>query len=84
MRIIADLTGFTLMHNIYVVDKDNIQFFTKSLMKSMPETICGLAQKYKTTDIILSGNTKYTEAIKEKIKNTYVKKYARECPYDIK
>lgn len=84
MRIIVDFTGFTLMHSIYVINNDNIEFTTKNLIKNIPQTVCNLAQKYNINDIILSGNTKYTNAIKEKIKNTYIKNYNCECPYDIK
>ena len=83
MIITANLKGFTLAHNIYVIDEDKIKHITKCTIKNMPEVICELAKQYEPSKVLLQGNKKYSAELKHKIQFTYATKFARECPFEI-
>jgi len=84
MTLLVDLKGFTLAHRIYYIENNNVVGETRSTVKNIPEVICNIVYTHDNVEkVILSGNEKYNNDIKEKLYYTYLTKYGKECPFEI-
>ena len=83
MIIIANLKGFTLAHQVIVMDDDKLVNMSKASVKDMPELICHLAKQYNCNKVLLTGNRKYTENINDRMQGIYKAKYADREPLQV-
>jgi len=83
MFILAETKNFTLAHNIYVIDGNNIVNTLKTSTKNLPELICELGDSCQCNNIKLKGNKNFNEKIKTRIESMFMAKYNTKCPFEI-